>query len=102
MPLIGPFCRCRLVSENFSLPSALKIGVIRNTIDCSQSACCPMRELAQQHLRRFLAFDLAGVDVALDVDAQLAGRRAPPPALPSFSPVPTTASGMSRPSKVLP
>ena len=42
MPLIGPFCRPRLLTAIFSLPSALKIGVVRKTIDCSQSLCCPI------------------------------------------------------------
>jgi hypothetical protein len=33
----------------------------------------PERELAEQDLRRFLPLHLAGVNVALDVDAELAG-----------------------------
>ena len=41
-----------------------------------QPVVVPARgEVAQQHLRAFLALDFAAVDVALDVDAQLAGAR---------------------------
>ena len=51
IPSIGPFWRARFVSENVSLPSALKIGVMRKTSERSQSSCFPV---ASRRLRRRL------------------------------------------------
>ena len=101
MPLIGPFCRPRLLTAIFSLPSALKIGVIRNTIDCSQSLCCPIANSRS----RICADSFPSTSPAWTFP-WMCTRSLPlaftAAALPSFNPVPTTASGMSRPSKVLP
>ena len=65
-----------------------------------QPVVVPARgEVAQQHLRAFLALHFAAVDVALDVDAQLAGAATACGDAPG---APITASGMARCSLVVP
>ena len=72
MPPMGPFCDPRLVRLIFSLPSALKMGLISRTDGIEPAGVLSQSDVAQDLETRLFSFHLAGMDISLDVDAHFA------------------------------